>query len=96
MSESEIDRCEFWVSANRRVRESGMPNCQGEKIEVNFDWDLNTLEQWLDEYHDKELINYLRYGWPLNAHNTEINTTIPKNQAGVKNFQEEVNKYLNK
>ena len=94
MTEQEVDRCEFWVSANRRVRESKEPNFSGEKIQVNFEWNLQQLETWLEDYHDKQVVEFLKYGWPLNAKNTEINTEIPRNQKGVEESPNAVRKYI--
>ena len=79
MTSEEVDHCEFWTGANREVRESGRHNCQGKKIPINSKWDLELLEEWLEDYQDKGILKYLRYGWPLNAQNTEINTDIPIN-----------------
>ena len=80
MRESEIDRCEFWLTANRIVRESNKLNYEECKIEVNSNWNLSLMEKWLENYEDKEVIEFLKYGWLLNAHNTEINNTVPRNQ----------------
>ena len=94
MSEAEIDRCEFWVTANRIVRNSGKENHEKEKIQVNFDWDLEKMEKMLDDYEDKEVVQYLRYGWPLNAVNTAVNPTVPRNQKGARSHPDELRKYL--
>ena len=96
MTEQEISRCEFWTTANRIVRESGKFNFEESKIPVNFDWDLNLMENWLEGYKDKEVIKYLRFGWPLNAYNTSVNTEIPENQLGTRSHPNEVREYLKK
>ena len=74
VSEEEINRCEFWVMANRITRKTGKPNHEEAKIQVNQDWNFEILEKWLQEYEDKEIIEYLKYGWPLNNQETKINT----------------------
>ena len=94
MTESEIDRCEFWVTANRIVRESGQHNFQHEKIEVNTNWDLGKLEEWLTDYHDNKVVSFLKYGWPLNTVDTEIDEQIPNNQKGAQQNAEQVQEYL--
>ena len=94
MSEEEISRCKFWITANRIIRETGRHNFERAKIPVTYSWNLNMLENWLKDYHDKDLINYLRYSWPLNAQNTEENTNIPKNQTGAIMNETEVDKYI--
>ena len=96
MTEEEIDRCEFWISAHRKVRESGLPNYQGERIQVNNKWNLELLGKQLDVhgYEDMELIQLLRYSWPLNAQDTEVLDEIPDNQRVVKENKEEAIRYL--
>ena len=96
MTNSEIDKCEFWVNANRIVRESGVPNCEGARIQVNDKWDLETFKKWLIDYHDKNVVRFLRYGWPLNAYNTKEDCTVPPNQAGARAHPEELKQYIKK
>ena len=47
MSQEEIDRCKFWVTANRITQESGVPNFTKAKIQVNTSWNFEKLEEWL-------------------------------------------------
>ena len=94
MTEKEIERCEFWIQANRIVRETGKSNLAEAKIEVNSNWDLNTMEQWLEGYHDQKVIQFLKYGWPLNAKETAVNSEVPENQKGARTNKEDIRKYL--
>ena len=96
MSEQEIDRCEFWTTANRIVRESGVHNFEGPKIKVNYDWNLDKLDEWLEGYHDRDIIKYLKYGWPLNASETAENMSVPPNQKGARDNPEKIRAYLKK
>ena len=96
MMQEEIDHCEFWVTANRLVRTSGKHNFEHEKIQVNQEWDLDLMENWLRDYKDKEVLKYLKYRWPLNAHEMEINEEIPQNQAGARSNPKEVQEYLHR
>ena len=38
------------------VRESGVSNWKGCRIQVNNTWDLNTFEECLSDYYDKKVI----------------------------------------
>ena len=96
MSQEEIDRCEFWVTANRITRESGVPNFAKAKIQVNTSWNFEKLEEWLQFYEDKELINYLKYSWPLNAINTIEDHSLPSNQKGARENPEDIRAFLRK
>ena len=94
MSESEINRCEFWVTANRIVRESGKHNFQEAKITVNEKWNLEKMTELLGDYEDKMLMEFLRYGWPLNAQAPDVNHEVLDNQQGAKRNATDVRKYI--
>ena len=96
LTEQQINRCEFWVTANRLVRNSGKFNFEEQRIPVNTSWDLDRLEVWLQNYQDKLLMEFLHYGWPLNAYNTTILEEIPRNQKGVEEFPDQVQEYIDK
>ena len=94
MSAEEIDRCEFWVNANRLVRESEVHNYKKERIPVNTNWNLEVLEEMLCNYEDKEVLEFIKFGWPLNADNMTINSEKPKNQAGANAHPTEIDQYI--
>ena len=94
MSEDEIDYNEFWLSAYREVVNSGKPNHLGCKIQVNNKWDFEYLQEKLQNYHDKGVINFFKYGWPLNAQDTSKQESIPPNQTGARENVDKVQGYL--
>ena len=94
MTEDEIDRCEFWVTAYHKVRASKKCNAKGERIQVNFNWNFEYLENKLQEYTDREVIDYFNYGWPLNAENTETREEIPRNQARARANVDKIKQYI--
>ena len=96
MSEDEIDRCEFWVTANQITRQSGKHNYLGEKIQVNYDWNFRYLENELKDYKDKEVINFFKYSWPLNEQNMQILSEQPVNQKGAQSNPQQLKSYLTK
>ena len=77
MTEAEIDRCEFWVTANRLIRETGCPNFKESRIPVNHSWNFEFLQEQLKDYEDKEVLEFFKFGWPLNAVDTAIQVDIP-------------------
>ena len=96
MTEDKINRCEFWVAANRIVCETGKFNHKEAKIPINHSWDLETLDDWLKNYSDRKLLEYLKFGWPLNAYDTDTNESIPPNQQGARQNPNEIKEYLKK
>ena len=47
-----------------RVMTKGYPNRYGARIPIETKWDLDSMEHMLHKYHDKEVVQWLRYGWP--------------------------------
>ena len=52
------------IGNNLQVLNNGYPNRWGAKIEVESRWNLQLLEEQLTQYDDKEVVEWLRYGWP--------------------------------
>lgn len=53
------------------------------------------MEVLLKDYHDQELIKYLRFGWPVGCLDPGTQT-IPKNHKGAEQNKEEIVAYLHK
>ena len=96
MTEKEIKHAEFWVNSYYDVKSSEKINAAGCRIQVNHKWNFGFVEKELAEYSDKRVLDFFKFGWPLNAKNTEVNTNIPCNQAGARSNLVEVRKYLKK
>ena len=94
MSEEEIDRCEFWVMANRNFRLSDKHNFEFEQILVNEQYNFEYLEAELEDYPFPQVIEFLKYGWPLNASNTQEDMSLPTNQRGAQQHSEFLEKYI--
>ena len=62
---------------------SGSCNAHGLKIPVPCFWDLNKLEALLGCYHDKEALEFLRYGWPISHDGRCYNTEKLENWSGA-------------
>ena len=71
------------IEQNKAVRASGVPNIEHCRFLTQSSWDLHKMESLLTDYHDKEVVELLRFGWPINSIDTKIDTSIPKNQEGI-------------
>ena len=94
LTKEEIDRCKFWVSANRKVKSSKVHNFQQERIQVNHQYNFEFLEKELEKYPDREVLDFMKYGWPLNADNTEKQKSEPVNQRNARINEEKLEKYI--
>ena len=70
ISDSNLFRvnAELWIHdillANR-VLDSGVPNRFGCRIPVESTWNLQLFESLLTDYHDKDVIEWLKFGFPV-------------------------------
>ena len=53
------------IQNHLQVKQKGYPNRWGAKIPVASQWNLDLLESMLREYEDKEVVEWIRYGWPI-------------------------------
>ena len=54
-----------WLQIIELVMYSGLPNKDGCQIRVNNTWNFELLESLLGDYHDRDIIPLLKFGWPL-------------------------------
>ena len=80
--------------ANKIVN-SGVPNRYGCRIPLCTQWNLECMEQWLLDYHDKEVMEWLRYGFSISR---EDNFLDPEpatcNHADATLYPEVIDNYI--
>ena len=47
-----------------QVLEEGYPNRWGARIPIETKWNLDLFEQLLEDYDDKEVVEWMKFGWP--------------------------------
>ena len=82
------------VHASNVIYESKMPNYLGLQIPVMQFWNLDVFENLLLHYPDKEIIQFLKFGWPINHDGRQYSNGICKNWKGANLHTYQVNKYL--
>ena len=86
---------DWTVRAHEFVKRTGVPNYKEARIEVNTNLHLQVWYSILKDYHDPQLFDYLRFGFPLSVnydtfqHNSEV-----ANHASATNFSKDVNIYI--
>ena len=78
-----------------RVMKGGYPNRWGAQVVVRSKWNLQLMEQWLIDYEDKEVVQWLRYGWPTGRLPTmESPSLANKNHKGATEHPQQLEKYV--
>lgn len=77
------------------VASYGTCNRFGARIPINDHWNLDLLQNLLVNYWDAEVVEWLRYGWPVNRSfhlpDPIINIT---NHSGAMSFPEDIDNYI--
>ena len=82
------------VQANKLVRMSGKANVDGLWIPVVSNWNVQYLQNKLRNYENKQIIDLLRYGFPIECKQQQGTAQIPANHAGALGFEQDVDQYI--
>ena len=82
----------FMINAHFTVKATGVPNFKQARIQIPSKFNFEFLERELHFYHDKEVIDLLKFGFPL-AHNGSTGSKlVPKNHGGARDFPDQMKK----
>ena len=87
---------EEYLEAAVRITHSGKHNCDGLRIPIWSDLNLNTWASLLSEYQDARLLQFLTYGFPLGTKVETLNRTHVTNHFSAVAFPDQVEKFLRK
>ena len=86
---------DIWL--HNQVMEKGYPNRWGARIPVHSGWNIELLEELLQDYHDKEIVEWIRFGWPTGRLPTLPNPQLNySNHKGAVEHPEALKKYIKK
>ena len=77
------------------VLEDGRINALACKICLASNWNLQLLEELCTSQSDREVVTFLRYGWPINRDNSALTCTYA-NHASANKYPQQMTKYLMK
>ena len=80
--------------AHRLVRQSGHPNVLGCRIPVDSGLNIKNWRFYLKDFWDKQLVDPLEYGFPLDFDRDAPLMTTEENHASAKNFASDVQTYI--
>lgn len=78
------------------VQQSGIFNFAGPKIPVTSGWNTDLFSQLLSGYGDAQVIQFLKYGWPVDRNaNCTLSTAVPQNHKGAQDYLEAIEEFIN-
>ena len=82
------------IDAHKIIRNSNMPNFMAARIPVNAQFNIPAWKSYLSEYWDKQIVDLLQYGFPLDFdHSKPLNGTYENHSSAIK-FPQHVHKYI--
>ena len=85
------------IALHHEVNKRGYPNRWGARLKVNSGWNLEKLQVKLQDYEDKEVVEWLHYGWPMGRLPTlPPPDTCVKNHKGATDFPQHLTNYISK
>ena len=71
-------------------------NYETMKVDINMTWNLQLLTSLLQNYHDREIPQFLRYGFPVEHDDDSPLILSGINHKGATDFPEHIENYLEK
>ena len=85
------------ISRHEQVLKQGYPNRWGAQVEVVTSWNLELMASLLQDYDDKEVVEWLRYGWPTGRLPTLPPPSISTiNHKGATDYPEQLERCIKK
>ena len=82
------------IQQHRIVKATGIPNYLGARIQVNSQLNLDEWDKILQNYWDQQLLQLLRFGFPLDFNRNCSLRSDNKNHSSAVDFPQDVNAYL--
>ena len=92
-----LNKVDADIRIHNEVINKGYLNRWGARIPVDSHWNLKAMARLLETYEDKEVVEWLTYGWPIGRLPTAQEPQMtPKNHKGATDHPEVLTKYIAK
>ena len=71
---------QFWLAANRAIRDSGTYNALDCRIKVPTSWNVELFCELLNGYYNAKIVDFIEFGWPLDPAVGPLQVDKPQNQ----------------
>ena len=78
------------------VRRSGKYNFCGLRIPLASNWNFTLMENLCTSHYDRRIMNFLKYGWPVNFQPGAQVTQTFDNHASAVNYPQQIDRYIAK
>ena len=92
LSENGIKRdCEELIMLHERVKRTGFPNFQIEKIFIRSKWNIDYMKRQLAGYHEQTVVTLCEYAWLIGFTDGEnLELELLRNHSGAREFPDQM------
>ena len=84
-----------YLRAAKIIRESGLPNYSGAQIPIKSGLKVPAWEKYLQDYPEKHILQYIRFGFPLSVSSTlSLSNTSVKNHYSAMQYPQAFQQYI--
>ena len=84
------------IAAHSMIRQSNVPNFMGCRIPLKTQLNIEAWQKYLDSYWDEQLIDLLKFGYPLDFdRNRNLTSTLQNHKSAIE-FKDHVDAYIQK
>lgn len=83
-----------FMSEFQAIKSTGLPNFMQAKIPVQSHLNIYQWELALQCYHDKQVCDYLKFGWPVGYLHSTYPVAIPVNHKSALEYPDHVKKFI--
>ena len=76
------------------IKNHDLPNAFGAKVPVDTPLNIAAWDSRLQDYHDENVVKFLRYGWPINYTADKLPESSASNHPSAISFSEHVDFYI--
>ena len=88
------DICPDIIQAHKLMKESGLPNYLSCRIPIQGQLHSDKWQHYLKNYWDKQLIDLVTYGFPLDFDRNVILQSVPQNHKSALDFPQAIDRYI--
>ena len=91
------EECQGWEEIYKRVKATGVPNAMAARIPLPTSLNIPAWEKYLQDSDDeRELLDYVKYGFPMGYMGPVSNTSGIDNHPSAKNYKSNVDSFIKK
>ena len=87
---------QFFIDTFHQIKQSGLYNFQGCRIQLPTKFNFQFIESELKDYNDPQVVEFLKFGFPVDCCLPSTDLGIPLNHKGATEFPAQIQQLLDK